>query len=310
MDLGIVSSLGKRPFTFRVQNSSSEDVHVEKLVTSCSCTSIYPAEFELRQNESILVNAKIDFSRVSKSKDLISPFGVEVRFDLGENKIQEFYFSGQVKKPFVLPAVVNRFEKNIQIGEKSKTLQLRFIVDPDVEKFLLVAKDQNLTVKNVRSEKSSLERIEMWDCELSPQFHIGEFSYPLDVRAEFSSEGKNEVAQIWVNGRVESDLDYSPRQLLFYLEPDKQKIQSETVRVFSDRKRKFRVVNVLSSHPSIVVNTPTSQQERSEHEVNVSIGNNAEAGETVQGEVQLTLLAQDSSQTVSATFPVSVVSLD
>ncbi|WP_231739797.1 hypothetical protein [Thalassoglobus polymorphus] len=208
------------------------------------------------------------------------------------------------------PATVNRFAKNVQVGERSKTLQLKFIVDPDAEKFLLVSKDQNLTVKNIRSETNPLERIEVWDCELSPQFHIGEFSYPLEVRAEYPSKDKNEVAQIWVNGRVESDLDYSPRQLLFYLEADKQKTQSETVRVFSDRQRKFRVVKVLPSHPSIVVNTPTAQQARSEHELNVSVDTHAEAGETVQGEIQLMLLAQDSSQTVSATLPVSVVSLD
>ena len=245
-------------WTFLLTNHGRSPVDVEKIVASCSCTGITPASFSLDSDESISLTASINLQRAIGRLSLAAPFGVELRFVTNRNLIQEFYLSGEVKRPFVVEDLLT-FTRLIRPGELPDPLTVPVRTHPEIEELSIASDGDQLLVSHADDKT--------WSIQLRPSQRLGSFLHPLHISAFCNSDSPPVESEIRVRGFVDGGFDWLPGELVLATSSQDPQTVSESFEITSRDGAEFQIVSIQSSGLELQSHCQTSDMPASQHRI-------------------------------------------
>ena len=242
-------------WTLPIRNTSSRDIRIASMITSCGCTSVEPESIVVPARSEVPVELSLDLrpSNSAPSAQLRRPFSVRVmaRTDSPSTSSAQWRIEGVVRTPIAFSPSVVDFEQSLVEGMPFDARTVRVGCNEPVER-LVVDCDPNLAVVDcTRLAESDSERfaIRVLPADDLP---VGDHEFDVSVQAILADGTSTPTILLPVRARILDDIRVLPElSHLGVLEVGSE--VEETLRLESRRGAAFSVESAKPDSDKVTI---------------------------------------------------------
>lgn len=259
LEIGRVWEQANLPWSLRIHNTSSEDIDVLDIATSCRCATVAPDRFTVKAKsfETISVNLDVRADERNTSLSRVRPFQVRIRPKLASSWGEGWVLSAMVQRALAIePRVVNFGEVVFgeQHGEKRATIRaLVPVID------IAASSESQMLSASIRpgATSSDFELI----CGLSSKIEPGRAHELVILTPTLANGAAIPPVEILISAVINEPVYAEPSLVAFT-----QLAMGETAREFvslrSKSSKPFDVSSISTGSPSTVVTIEQQSPDR------------------------------------------------
>jgi hypothetical protein len=196
-----------------VRNKRNRSVSVNRIITSCDCTSVRPASFELQAGEELTITVAIDLSRGQAGGESRTERTLSSSFTLysTDGDVETFPISGTVTFPIAGPDAI-RITQPVPVRQEGFPERFTVWKDPRISHLSVSVSPEDGAIGEIKELESPIScTFELISARRSL---LGAFSYQVDVSGTADDGTRHGPFSIAVIGETIANIEWSPQSVL------------------------------------------------------------------------------------------------